>query len=67
MSADERVLFAIGARLGLTAATVEGMSTREVDGWIRFFGWRGAASANDDDALPLGQVPRETLRQMFPG
>lgn len=66
MSAEEQTVYALGARLGVTATTVEAMSHREVAGWLRFFGWSGAASANDD-ALPLAQVPADTLRRMFPG
>jgi len=66
MSAEMRLLFTIGAQLGMSVAAVESLSVREVNAWARFFdeGMRGQHAANDG-ALELRTLSRETLRGMF--
>lgn len=62
MPADVRVLFALGARLHMSAAAVERLSAREIAAWVDFF---SPSSANDDGATDLRHLTRDELRAMF--
>jgi len=64
MSAERRLIFALGARLGISAAAVERLSAREVAGWVEFFNAHEQASANDG-AVDLSRLSREERRAMF--
>jgi len=57
----------LGARLGLPATSVEVMSVREIDGWLRFFGAQQAGANDEEAAVPLEHLSRDQLRGMFPG
>jgi hypothetical protein len=57
------MLFALGARLHMSAARVERMSVREVSGWIDFFTEQAAAS--NDGAMDVSTLSRAQLRAMF--
>ena len=58
-----RILFALGARLSMSAAAVERLSAREIAGWVDYFS--SAAPAPQDDALDVAQLSRAQLRSMF--
>jgi hypothetical protein len=59
-----RILFALGARLGKTAAEIERLSLREVLAWVEFFESAGAPDA-DADALDPRTASRADLRAAF--
>jgi len=59
-----RILFALGARLHMSAAAVERLSTRELVAWVDFFN-EGAAPAAGDDARELSTLSRAQLKAMF--
>ena len=60
--ADMRIVFAVGARLHMSAAAVERLSTRELLGWVEFF--TPTESAND--GVPeVANLSRAQLRAMF--
>jgi hypothetical protein len=65
MSAEARTLFAIGARLGMSVASVERLSTRELVGWVEFFARTNGRDAANDGATELQTLSREQLRAMF--
>ena len=65
MSAECRVVFALGARLHMSAAAVEQLSTREIAAWVEFFSAAAAASAPDDGAVDLSTLSREQRRALF--
>lgn len=69
MSPERRLVFSIGERLGMSAAAVDRMSAREVQGWVDYFadaGQAGAAQAPaPDDAVPLASMSKATLRAAF--
>lgn len=65
MSAGVRLLFALGARLHMSAAAVEHLSAREVAGWVEFF--QAEQSAAPPDAPDVHSLSRAELRAMFPG
>lgn len=65
MSAERRVVFALGARLGMSAAAIEALSARELAGWLEFFNKQQRGAANDADAVPLEQLTRAQRRAMF--
>lgn len=67
MSAARRAMFIVAHQLGMSVAALEGLSNREVQGWLEFFGQQIAArSAANDDAIPLASLSRDELRRMFP-
>jgi hypothetical protein len=65
------MMFALGARLGKSMAELEQLSAREVNGWFAFFheeaqrARAASPAANDDGAVPLEALSRETLKGMF--
>ncbi len=63
MPGDTRILFALGARLHMSAARVERLSTREIAGWVQFFGEAQAAPV--DDVPEVQTLTRAQLRGMF--
>lgn len=67
MSAEQRVIFALGARLHMSAAAIEGLSRREVLGWLEFYESAHAAQATaaNDGAVPVSSLSRDQLRAMF--
>jgi hypothetical protein len=69
MSPALRVVFAIGERLGMSAAAVDRMSAREVQGWIDYYAESGAAAGGaapaPDDAIPLASMSKAALRAAF--
>jgi hypothetical protein len=59
---ETRILFALGARLHMSARDVEGLSVREIVGWVDFF-----TPAPADDGVPdIHSLSRAELRAMFP-
>lgn len=64
MSADARLVFALGARLCMSAAAVERLSLREVLGWVEFFSGEATPDV-DADALDPHTVSRTALKAMF--
>lgn len=62
MSAPVRLLFALGARLHMSAAAVEQLSAREVVGWVEFF---STPAATDDGVPDIHTLSRAQLRTMF--
>ena len=68
MSPERRLVFAIGERLGMSAAAVDRMSCREVQGWVDYFADAGPAAGQapgPDDAIPLASMSKATLRAAF--
>jgi len=57
-----RILFALGARLHMSAAAVERLSTRELVGWVDFF---STPAATDDGVPDVATLTRAQLRSMF--
>jgi hypothetical protein len=57
-----RILFSLGARLHMSAAQVERLSTRELVAWVEFF---SAPEPEADDALDPRTLSRTQLRTMF--
>jgi hypothetical protein len=65
MSAPEvRILFALGARLHMSAASVEALSMREIAAWVDYFN-QGAAGNDEDGAIDVATLSRAQLRAMF--
>jgi hypothetical protein len=57
-----RILFALGARLHMSAAQVEQLSVRELTGWVEFF----SVPATEDDGIPdVRELTRDQKRAMF--
>jgi hypothetical protein len=65
MSAPDRLTFALGARLHMSAAAVDRLSTREILGWVRFYREQQQAGG-DEDALDPNNLTPSQLRAMFP-
>lgn len=66
-AAHARLVFALAARLQVSAAGLEALSAREVGGWITHFNAQADADDDgvDDGAIDLATLDRGTLRAMF--
>jgi hypothetical protein len=64
MTSDVRVIFALGARLHMSAAAVERLSAREVAAWVDYF-TPGAEDVVDDGVPEVRNLTRDELRAMF--
>jgi hypothetical protein len=58
-----RIVFAVGARLHMSAAAVERLSMRELLGWVEFF--TPTNTAADDGVPEVANLSRSQLRAMF--
>jgi len=68
MSPERRLVFSIGERLGMSAAAVDRMSAREVQGWVDYFSDAGQAGGQvpaPDSAVPLASMSKAALRAAF--
>lgn len=69
--AHAELVFALAARLGRTAAEVEGFTLREVRGWLAHFRRAAHAAAqaargqDDAGAIDIASADRATLRAAF--
>jgi hypothetical protein len=59
-------LFFIAERLQKSVVEIERMSSREVNGWLAWFGEAARNQApTNDDAIDMRQLSKAELRRMF--
>jgi hypothetical protein len=64
MPGEVRIVFALGARLHMSAAAVEQLSAREIAAWVEYFS-APTAGAPDDGAIDLARLSRAERRALF--
>jgi hypothetical protein len=60
-----RILFALGARLHMSAAEVERLSARELVAWVDYFEASAGEPAAEPGTLDPRTTPRDVMRQGF--